>query len=87
VRVSGLGLRGLPLFAVNTALLLAHAALLWLALRVREVPTRGRALVAAVYALLPCNCSCLLFPLSLWMIAAARDPAEKAVAGLGSDPS
>ncbi len=75
VRVSGLGLRGLPLFAVNATLLLAHAALLWLALRVRDVPTRGRAVAAALYALLPCNYSCFLFPISIWMIATAWDPA------------
>jgi len=72
VRVPGLGLRGFPLFAANTVLLLIHVLMLGLALRVRLAPTPGWAVAAGAYSLLPCNCSCLLFPVSFWLLAAAH---------------
>ena len=72
VRVPGLGLHGFLLFGVNAALLVGHAVLLGLALRLRLAPSRGRALITAVYSLLPCNFSCFLFPVSLWLLVAMR---------------
>jgi hypothetical protein len=75
-RVEGLGLRGFPLLAVNSALLLSHTLLLGLALRLRAMPARGLAMITAAWALLPCNCSCLLFPISIWLFVAMQNRAS-----------
>lgn len=76
-RVAGAGLEGFWLVAANTVLLLVHTLLLALALRVRLAPSRGSALAAGAYSLLPCNFSFCCFPVSIWLLAAARGGSQR----------
>ena len=75
-RTVGLGLSGPPLIVANTALLLSHALLLGLAAKLWMTPTRGLALAAALWALVPCNGACCLFPISIWLFVATRNRAS-----------